>query len=462
MSQIIAPNSDSKINHWLQRSANSSSSEQVNLMALLARANGDDRRLKELGYDSPTALRLQLEMDQASFDTFSNLGRLYFRRLRTPIELIRKLGFARAKALQPAIEKLLDDDNRQAAERLTHYCVHVSLAKLETQDFFEALLDAAISGELPEITPPSSQQDANNHELIEEQERQTVLSTLAKQIYLGPKTRFPKRPDDFIVDPRVWLQLTMAANLPSNVLMIGPAGCGKTELVGKLAEATGRKLARFSFGAMSDPRSSIIGTMHFHPERGTVFSLSRFAKAIQVPKIIILLDELNRCDRDAMNLLIPLLDGQRYLSLDEAEESPIVNVADDVCFIASANVGAEYSGIRALDAAIRDRFGTQIAMDYPSAKVESHLLRVRFPGVSEAYAMQLVNIAKQQRRLAAEGEFETVVSTRMLLATGEKIHYGNSLADAIEFSLTNHFSGEGGVVSDRVRFRQLTQRYVGR
>ena len=44
--------------------------------------------------------------------------------------------------------------------------------------------------------------------------------------------------------------------------------------------------------------------------------------------------------------------GQRYLRLDEAEGSPIVNVADGVTFIATANIGNEYTSTRVMDRAI--------------------------------------------------------------------------------------------------------------
>ena len=463
MSEISKRRVALSLHRWLPKSAAATSSEQVNLMALVARVSDDSDSLAELGYDSLTALRHHLAIDETTFETYAQLGMLYFGKLRMPIELVRKLGFARAKLLRPVMENMLYFKKPHVARRIVSHCVNVSLAELENADFLARLAEDAIEGNLPEVADQHSQGEQHDAgELLQEEQRQDVLSTLVKQIVLGPKTRFPKPPADFIVEPRVWLQLTMAVNLPSHVLMVGPAGCGKTELVGKLAAATGRQLARFSFGAMSDPRSSIIGTMHFHPDKGTVFSMSRFAKAIQTPRTVILLDELNRCDRDAFNLLIPLLDGQKYLSLDEAQDSPVVQVADDVCFIASANVGAEYSGARALDAAIRDRFGTQIAMDYPPVEKEIQLLRNRYSGVTDGQASQLVDMARQQRRLAGEGEFEAVVSTRMLLATAEKIHFGIGMADAIEFGLTNHFSGEGGVVSDRVRFRQLTQRYLNK
>ena len=218
----------------------------------------------------------------------------------------------------------------------------------------------------------------------------------------------------------------------------------------------------FSFGAMSEPRTSLIGTTQFEAGKGTVFKPSRFVDGIQQPGAVILLDELNRCDRDAYNLLIPLLDGQRYLSLDEASSAPVIHVADNVCFIATANIGslAEYSGTRALDSALRDRFHTQIPLGFPPKDAEFSLIERKYPRLPPLDLGQLLIIATKQRQMWAEGEFEFGISTRMLIACAEQLHFGTPIRDAITFCLSNHFSDAGGTMSDRTRFRQLCSQFL--
>ena len=54
--------------------------------------------------------------------------------------------------------------------------------------------------------------------------------------------------------------------------------------------------------------------------------------------------------------------GQRYLRLDEASGQATINVADGVTFIATANIGNEYTSTRVMDKALMDRF-TIIEMD---------------------------------------------------------------------------------------------------
>jgi MoxR-like ATPase len=86
-------------------------------------------------------------------------------------------------------------------------------------------------------------------------------------------------------------------------------------LCGLVADAFGRELVRFNCGAMSEPRSTLIGNTHLDRDKGTWFQPSRFVAAVQKAGTCILLDELSRAPREAFNILLPLMDGQRYLAL---------------------------------------------------------------------------------------------------------------------------------------------------
>ena len=137
----------------------------------------------------------------------------------------------------------------------------------------------------------------------------------------------------------------------------------------------------FNLGATQDPRATLIGNVHFNNKTGTYFSESHFVKAIQTPNSVILLDELTRAHPDAWNILMTVLDyGQRYLRLDEQDGQNTVKVADGVTFVATANIGNEYTATRQLDKALMDRF-TIVEMDVLNEDDETTLLNYMFPSV---------------------------------------------------------------------------------
>jgi nitric oxide reductase NorQ protein len=258
-----------------------------------------------------------------------------------------------------------------------------------------------------------------------------------------------------------WKYLVRSAVRGKNIMMVGPAGCGKTQAAKELPKATDRPFFYFNLGATQDPRATLIGNTHFKDGQ-TTFDESAFVKAIQTKDAIILLDELSRAHPEAWNILMTVLDeGQRYLRLDEDVNSPTIQVAENVSFIATANIGTEYTSTRVLDRALMDRFEI-IEVDILSKEQEINLLCKRFPAVKGGMIEAVADIADATRKewRSEEGKLSTMVSTRMTVRICELLADGFSLSEAAEVAIFPFFDASGGADSERTFVKQIVQKHM--
>ena len=249
-----------------------------------------------------------------------------------------------------------------------------------------------------------------------------------------------------------------------NIMMTGPAGCGKTMAAKAAANSIeGYNMEIFNLGSTQDPRATLIGNTQFDTKKGTVFSPSPFVKAIQTPNTVIVLDEISRAHPEAHNILMTVLDaGQRYLRLDEASDSPVVKVAEGVSFIASANIGNEYTATRQLDRAIVDRFSI-IEMDTLTSDEEKSLLQMMYPSVDVNLINSVAEITSMTRSEVKKEtpQLTNSLSTRTAVEIGSLLYDGFNLADAAEITIYPLFDDAGGAQSERTYIRQFVQKFVG-
>jgi len=270
------------------------------------------------------------------------------------------------------------------------------------------------------------------------------------------------KPQELVMTDLKWKYLIRSAVRAKNIMMTGPAGCGKTMAAKGLVKSLDRPDFYFNLGATQDPRATLIGNTMFDQKKGTYFSESAFVSAIKTPNAVILLDELSRAHPDAWNILMTVLDqGQRYLRLDEAEGSPIVNVAEGVTFIATANIGNEYTSTRVIDRAILDRFVT-IEMDVLNDEQELGLLSYMYPEVNQDELKAVAEIAHHTRTqsMSDAGKLTAMVSTRASVEMAGLLYDGFDLFESAEISIFPFFSNDGGVDSERTYIKQLVQKYV--
>ena len=260
-----------------------------------------------------------------------------------------------------------------------------------------------------------------------------------------------------------WKYLVRSALRGKNILIVGPSGHGKTFAIQCLVDALGRRDNYFyiNMGATQDPRASLIGNTHFNKESGTLFDESPFIKAIRTPNTIIHLDELSRAHPDAWNILLTPLDYiQRYVRLDEKLGSEKVQVADGVCFIATANVGNEYTATRVMDKALLDRFTVKIEVDILSQNTEMELIKTHCPDANMNTMLAVTEIAAATREFASQGKLSKFISTRSVKEMAELTVDGFNLTELADMVIYPDYPDDGGLDSERTLVKQVVQKYI--
>ena len=269
-------------------------------------------------------------------------------------------------------------------------------------------------------------------------------------------------PDEFkFADKNTFYTMLRNIYRGKSIMITGPSGCGKSSLGKILAELTNKPFYAFNFGDTMNPAAKLLGDTKFDSKRGTWFKPSRFVSALQDKRgAFIMLDEVTR-DRtgDLGNILMPVLDGQKYLALDESEDSGTIDINPNAFFFATANIGREYLGAsHDLDRAWKDRFtGGIYELDYLPQKLEQNLIHSRNPNICDDDAYRITDFARRIRELHKAEELNTTVSTRMCLATAELVVDGMILIDALKHVCLPFYPIQGGDDTERVRVIQTIQ-----
>lgn len=267
---------------------------------------------------------------------------------------------------------------------------------------------------------------------------------------IDPHFSFPAKLKDYLNGIEKLSKLDFAAGKPSaKIRLTGPAGCGKTMMAQQFAAKTKRPCVIIDCPTLREAKD-LFG-FKTADECGVHWVYSQFVNAIKVPRMVVVMDEINRLSPMAMNTFLPMADSRGKTFLDDTGET--IEVAAGVTFFCTMNEGSQYTGTDQMDGAIADRFSDIIEVDYLDEKEESLLLQ-RKHGLDAARADKLAMIAKTVRlKFKACEVYTRSLSTRLLENAAKKLAIvGNA---SLDFTLANHFPDDGSKDSERSKIKEL-------
>ena len=215
-------------------------------------------------------------------------------------------------------------------------------------------------------------------------------------------------------------KLRLALKKAKSILLYGPTGSGKTHTVLEVVKEEGLPLYQINItNGLED--IDLLQKLIPDPETGrwqrVEGELVKAFRHAQEEKVAILLEEVSRSSKSLRNLLIKAMDKKdnAYTLHDFTSGEYITVPAENIVWIATANLGSSYGDTSELDPALMRRFSLTVFVDYDTKKELEILKGI----VDEDTAKKMVEFAKKIRENYLAGRLPYPLDTGTLVEWAE-------------------------------------------
>lgn len=235
----------------------------------------------------------------------------------------------------------------------------------------------------------------------------------------------------------------------TDIILIGPKGSGKTTLGFEIAKALGWQ-DPYKFDIYTIRQTTDLFGTEAAQKGSTFFVKSGLYDYIERAKVslendldtqfLVILDELNRVHAKVNESMHGLFDDTRQVTINTTEGSKIIRLPENIHFMGTMNMGAEYLGTHGLDEALKDRFAPvrikPMPEDYEVKKLTTEV------GIPESQALNIVRVAHALRDAANSGHITYSPSYRTCRNVARLIKHGVDLRTATIKGFLQWYDGE--------------------
>lgn len=239
-----------------------------------------------------------------------------------------------------------------------------------------------------------------------------------------PAKEIKRIKDYFVIEHDVNVAFTAAVETmrfkgTAKVMLTGPSGFGKTTAAKQLAKKLGFNFVKVDCSTLQEP-TEIVHTISFRDGK-TVYDETELVAALRSGKVIILFDEFNRAYPNVMNALLPLLDDTRTLTVGTQK----YEVADEIIFVATANIGQQYVGTFSSDAALLNRFSLSASVGDLTGEQEAEIV-YHHTELTMEQSNEVVGVLRELRKTLTHSTMDfsprTAEAVAMALMAGMEMH----------------------------------------